>query len=296
MASVKIHMPQGDAQMGGNAYIGSFNRLGLQVEPVLRLADHVLPLTDRGAYAVAGHPSYMSKEALDIVLLRERLGETGLPTIPTFIVNSPEEAPQGMLVKLRNSADPSAGYAVQPHLGFPQIDLDISFAVNQDGDILDFANLSLLHYEAKKPGVNAMADQADVDMVLPGIKEACKLLDIRGGIHNVQFLKYEGQWCLTDWNPRPAFVHTQGLAATHPYFDEAIAFMVGMQHEPKRPFFLTKPYWGSPIPFTLEGKIRRLGLVPRRVSGINEGFPRVSGVGDTEAEVLAKFEEMEKLL
>jgi len=292
---MKLYIPPSDKRIGSQSYIDALTRVGISLTVDVHKADIVLPLTDRGAQEVQNHPRFMPAASLNIILDRLLLSETGMPTIPTTFIPTPDLAPEGSIVKLRNSADPRSGYVYQPHLGFPQTDLDISFAVNSAGEVFDFANLALTHLDAKMPGVNAMASQSDVDEVLPMIRSACQRLGIRGGIHNVQFLKCEGGWCLIDWNPRPAFVHTEGLAAVHSYMEQPLAFMANKACEKQSVFFLTKPYWERPIPFYMEMPIRDLGLVPRRVKDVN-GFPRISGVGDTEAEVLAKFEQLESLL
>ena len=294
MAAVKLHITLGDQRTGLWAYRAALSRLGVEVLSLPADDAPVLALTDGGSRFLAGHPRFMSADALNIVLSRERLHETGLPMIPTTPIASPEDAPAGTIVKPRNSA--AGGFVYQPHLGFPQEDLDISFAVNAVGDILPFACMHLTHAEAKKPLGSRMATPDETSEVLPGIQAACRAIGIRGGIHNVQFLQYGGQWCVIDWNPRPAFVHTQGLAAVHNYIDRPLAFMLGLPLSDESPtVFESRSYWSAPVPFERELEIRRIGLVPRRVSGVF-GFPRISGVASSQAEMDRLFNQVEAML
>lgn len=292
MAQLSIYVPSRDRNLA--LHISAVaSRVGAFIYG-LPNANAALPLTDAGAILTAGHPRFMPKESVDIVLNRERLSETGLPVLPTVVIDSPDQAPAGTLVKARNSAE--GGFVYQPHLGFPQTDLDISFSVGPDGSLMPFACQRLVHGDTKKPLGNTDAEPADVQWAVDELTKACAKLFIKGGIHNVQFLKYENQWCVIDWNPRPAFVHTSGLASMHPYMDRPLAHMLGLPLPEETPAsFVTKGYWDRPIPFEKENLIRELGLMPRRFGEVN-GFPRVNGVGASRAEVEAKLTELEKHL
>jgi len=293
MAAVKLRVPPRDGVML-SSYLPSIRRLGASVV-LANPSDAVLSLSDAGAYAVAGHPRFMSLDALETVLRRDRLHETGLATLQTIRVDSPESAPAGMFVKANNSARPNDGWVAQPHLGFPQIDLDVSFSVGPDGSVRPFAVMRLTHLDAKQPGNTQMASAEDAAWALDALADACERLGIRGGIHNVQFLWYEDEWRVIDWNPRPAFVHTEGLAAMGDYMDRALAHMLGLQiPEGEDPVFETRGYWDKPVPASLEPELRRIGLLPRRKMG-QAYFNRVSGVG-TADELANKFNQLENLL
>lgn len=249
-----------------------------------------LALTDRGSMALAGHPMFMPAESLDIVLTRDRLGETGLSVMPTIVIDRPEDAPLGSLVKSRNSV--VGGFVYQPHLGFPQEDLDISFAVNAGGDIHLFDARRLTHAEAKKPLGSRQAAAQEVAAVEGPLRAAVRRLGIRGGIHNVQFLQYQGQWCVIDWNPRPARGFTDGLCQA---LEAPLAFMLGIPCNAPSYLMENRSYWDSPIPLHLEPTIRALGLLPRRVAGVH-GFPRISGAATSQEELNLKFSQLESLL
>lgn len=293
MAAVSIYIPQID-RVRGAPYSLAAGRVGARIVG-LPPGDAVLPLSDVGAYAVAGHPRFMPLDSLDIVLRRDRLHETGLATLPTTRIASPEDVPNGMFAKINNSAKPSDGLVMQPHLGFPQTDLDVSFSVGPDGSVRAFAVMHLTHLDAKQPGNTQMAEAGDVAWAVDALAGACDHLGIRGGIHNVQFLWYEDKWCVIDWNPRPAFVHTEGLAAMGDYMDRALAHMLGRPiPEGQDPVFETRGYWDKPVPAAFEPELRRIGLLPRRKAG-QLHFNRVSGVG-TPDELAAKFNQLENLL
>lgn len=293
MAAVRLQVPLFDSGKI-SSYRPSLERLGVSVV-LSGLSDAVLALSDGGAYALAGHPRFMSLDALETVLRRDRLHETGLATLPTIRIDQNDLAPPGMFAKVNNSARPMDGWVAQPHLGFPQTDLDVSFSVGPDGSVRTFAVMHLTHLEAKQPGNTQMAEAGDVAWAVDALTDACDRLGIRGGIHNVQFLWYEDKWCVIDWNPRPAFVHTEGLAAMGDYMDRALAHMLGLPiPEGQDPVFETRGYWDRPVPAALEPELRRIGLLPRRKAG-QPHFNRVSGVG-TPDELAAKFNQLENLL
>lgn len=296
MAALKVYMPLPDQQTGLAAYKQTLKRLGITAVSTPSGVDGVLLTSDRSAIATAGHANYMSKEAVDIVLTRDRLGETGLPVLPTTVVASPEDAPSGMFVKTRHSV--TGGYVYQPHIGFPHKDLDIHFSVNASGDVHVIAAQRNEFFAAQKQGVLRMATPDEYVGVVEQIEAACKRLGVKGGLHDIAFLQYEGQWCATDWNPRAPFLYTEGVAANYPCLDNALLHMLGqpLQDIPA-PVFANRPYWDTPIPLSKRFVIESIGLTPRRDPARKiEGFVRVNGVGATEQEVINKFNQMENLL
>lgn len=286
---MKLFFPLSNHRRIG-AYRPALARLGVSITLNSAEADAVLPLGDSAALPLAGHPKFMSQAALDVVLNKDRLGETGLTVLPTTLVESEQAAPAGSIVKPRNSA--AGGLVAQPHLGFPQQDIDITVAVSPLGEIKVFNAMRLTHHAAKDPGAARSATEAEVALVSAGLQDAFTLLDIKGGIHNLQFLFHQGQWCLVDWNPRPANAATEGLPLFYPYMDAPLAHMMGLQEPAVQPaVFVYREYRNPPIPKRHEAAIRAAGLLPRG-NGVN-GFSRVSGVGASEAEVNALFDTME---
>lgn len=293
MAGVKVYMTLEDQRMGVAAYHSTFSRLGVSVTALPDGCASVMPLTERASLRMAGHPQYMPHDSLDKIINKDRLHETGLPALPTTVIGLPDLAPPGTFVKTRNSA--LGGYVYQPHIGFPHEDLDIHFSVNADSEVFVIAAQRHQFFAARKQGALRMARPDEYIGVVEQIEASCKALNIRGGVHDIAFLMYEGQWRAIDWNPRAPFLYTDGVAAKYPCLDAAISHMVGLpipEHTP--PIFVNRSYWESPIPLNKRAIIESLGLTPRRDSGkLIDGFVRVNGVGASEADVNAKFDEME---
>jgi hypothetical protein len=296
MAAVNVYMPLADQRIGLAAYKPTLDRLGIGVTPFKDGADSVLLVSDHTAVSVGGHPAYMPVSSLEKTLNRDRLHETGLATLPTVVIAKPEDAPSGTLAKPRNSA--TGGWVHQPHLGFPVEDLDIHFSVGRSGDIHVIAAQRHKHLDTKKPAELRMATPDEYVGVCEQITAACKRLNITGGLHDIQFLYYQGAWCAIDWNPRAPQVYTQGLANKYPCLDAALAHMVGLPIPDVAPaVFVNRSYWASPIPASKRRLIESFGLLPRTDAKDKSGdFIRVNGVGATEAEVNAKFDAMEAAL
>lgn len=291
---MKLYIPSKDQSFGLSAYSALLKSFGVEVVSAAHGADAVLPLTDLGSLLCVDHPRFMPSDSLQVVLTRHRLHETGLPALPTTPIQNADEAPSGTLVKTANSA--VGGYVFQPHLGFPQEDLDVTFSVNQAGELMEVCVLHLTHEAAKKPTTLREVEQGEKLAIMQALSLACDRLLIKGGIHNVQFLRYEGQWCVIDWNPRPAFAHSEGMASMHPYMARPLAHMLGLPlPEFQPPHFKNESFWDKPIPLFLEAKIRQIGLLPRR-HGISRGFPRVSGVASTQEKLADMFNQLKTLL
>lgn len=290
-----LTVPFYDVNKGIHTYASCFKRLNIEYTFNID-SDGVFPITDIGALSLAGHKYYMPKESLDILLNKSRLSEIGIPVLPTRELKPNETVDTTEHIKSNNSTTPNTQKIVQPNIGFPVRELDISVAVNSSGDIFTFLPQYRMHYASKRPGENLSADKKDVDEILPHIRKACSTLNIRGGIHTLGFVMYKGKWCLIDWNPRPAAGHTIGLAATSDYMDIPIAFMLGIpMSKPFNYHLVTKGYWGSPIAITYGARIRELGLVPRTGKGM-DGFVQVSGISDSLDDLNHKFLLLEKLI
>lgn len=289
---IKLFIPIKDQAIGLFAYKQLLDDLGVQLTANIKEADAVLPLTDKGAYVCVDHPRFMPKSSLEKLLNKQRLNETGLATLPTYLISESSLAPSGSLVKTANSV--KGGYIYQPHLGFPQEDLDLSFSVNSRGELLEICSLHLTHEDKKKPTTIRNAEVEEKDEIFSLVQNSCNLLNITGGVHNVQFLKYNEEWCVIDWNPRPAFVHTEGLARLNPYMLRPLAFMLGLTiPDSETVYFNNKAFWNNPISFSSEEKIRALGLLPRKQIGFN-GFVRVSGVSSDSDELEYKLRMLEE--
>lgn len=295
MAQLKLHMSLAD-QRWLPAYKPTLDRLGVEVTPFKAGVDGVLPLYDASASTLGGHPCYMPQASLDKILNKERLGETGLPTLPTTVIALPEAAPAGTLVKPRNSV--TGGWVYQPHVGFPLEDLDIHFSVNSAGKVFVLAAERHEFLAAKKPGRLRMALPEEAALVVENISAACQRLEIRGGVHEIQFLQYEGQWCAVDWNPRPPMVYSEGIANKYPCLDGALAHMLGLPApQVAAPVFINRAYWDRPIPLTKWAIVESFGLLPRLDYFKSvRGIVRVNGVGASADEVNAKFDVMEAAL
>lgn len=295
MAQLKLHMSLAD-QRRLSAYKSTLDRLGIEVTPFASGANGVLPLYDSSTAQFADHLNYMPQESLDKLLNKDRLHETGLASLPTTVIADPQDAPAGTLVKPRNSV--TGGWVYQPHVGFPLEDLNIHFSVNSSGDVCVIAAERHEHLGPKKYGRLRMAQADEYVGVVEQIEAACKRLAICGGIQDIQFLFYEGQWCITDWNPRPPMVYNEGIANKYPCLDAAFAHMMGLPAPQVAPaVFINRAYWDSPIPLNKWSLVESFGLLPRRDmhNGVI-GIVRVNGVGASESEVNAKFDAMEAAL
>lgn len=295
MANLKVYIPHRDLAVGRSSYSTPLELLGLDVVVDINEADLVLPLSDGGAMQCAGHPRFMSQESLDILMYRDRLHESGLPTLPTGLIERPGDEPSGTFVKTRHSS--LGGVVWQPHLGFPVVDLDISFSVNSASEILVFCVARHQHLEAKKPGWFRSTEQSRFLPEISLIQKAVKRLNIKGGIHNVQFLWDDAteRFCVVDWNPRPARVHMEGLSGVYPYLDSVLAFMAGTVMPPSipAPIFRNEAFWDSPIPMSKDTAIRDIGLIPRYR---NTEIVRVSGVSPSQYALDLMFDQLFDLL
>lgn len=291
MANLTI--PLVDQRFGIWSYSSCFSRLNIDVK-ALDLNSPAMALTDLGATKLVDHPRFMPKTSLDILLNRDRLSETGLPTLPTVVIENPNEVPEGFLVKTRNSV--TGGWVYQPHLGFPQQDLDITFAVDSTSNVITIACLRLTHIDTEKCITSRMATIQEIGNTIELLKDVCARLQIRGGIHNVQFLWYNDNWCLTDWNPRPPDVYNKGLVSLLDFLDRPLSFMMGLPLPIEKSFvFKTKGFWDSPLSISLDSAIRNLGLIPRRY-GNSPQITRVSGVDTSQENLDNKFSMLEDLI
>jgi len=295
MAAVNVYMPLADQRRGLAAYKPTLDRLGIGVTPFKEGADSVLLLYDSTAMNTGGHPRYMPVSSLEKILNRDRLHETGLLTLPTVIIEKPEDAPSGTIAKPRNSV--TGGWVHQPHLGFPAEDLDILFSVNSSGDIHVFTAHRHKHLDIKKPADLRMATPDEYLGVCEQIQASCKLLNITGGLHDIQFLFYQDAWHAIDWNPRAGSLYTHGLANKYPCLDVALAHMVGLPIPDIAPaVYVNRSYWNSPIPASKRRLVESFGFLPRTLKDMGGDFVRVNGIGKTEAEINAKFDAMEAML
>lgn len=296
MASLKVYMPLADQRFGLWAFKSTLDRLGVSISAFPEDADSVLPLSDASAAKITGHPRYMPMDSMDKILNRDRLHETGLRVLPTTVVQKPEDAADGMMVKPRNSV--TGGWVCQPHMGFPVDDLDIHFSVNANSEVFVIAAQRHESLDYKQFGRLRMASSGEYVGVVEQIEAACKRLEIKGGIHDIQFLSYQGEWCAIDWNPRVPQVYNEGLPNKYPCLDGAIQHMLGLPvTSGVKSVFINRAYWANPIPTDKRALIESFGLMPRqdyrrKVSG----FVRINGVGATEEEINAKFDAMESAL
>jgi hypothetical protein len=296
MAGVKLYMTLEDQRMGIASYQSTLARIGVSITSIPSEGVSVLPLTDRATLNMVGHQGFMPQESLDKILNKDRLHETGLPTLPTTVVALPYLAPPGTFVKSRNSV--VGGYVYQPQIAFPHEDLDIHFSVNAQGRVHVIAAHRHQHLGGKKPGTLRMATTEECGDLVSHIEAACQALEIKGGMHDVAFLMHEGVWKAIDWNPRAPFLYTDGVAAKYPCLDGAIAHMLGLPLPNIAPaVFVNRAYWDRPIPLNKRSVVESFGLTPRRDEGRQiDGFVRVNGVGVSEADVNSKFDAMEAAL
>ena len=288
-----IYIPLPDMTKGGYAYIPVLDRLNISHSFKLEESTAVLPLTDKSTYILADHQRFMPKSSLDVILNRDLLFKTGIPTIPTRLLTVDEQASEGYLKKPRNSAI-GGEYVIMPDLGLGIQDLDISFSVNSNGEIYPFLELNITYGGYKQPMAIEMSKE-DNSVTLDFLQSAVTSLSIRGGIHNAQFLKYNNVWSLVDWNPRPIYFLTEHVGDTYSLLEEPLLFMLDQPIPKTKWYYRSKGFYTVPIPANKASDIKDLGLIPRRGGGATM-FNRVNGISRTQEALDYKFQQLENIL
>lgn len=183
------------------------------------------------------------------------------------------------------------GLVVVPDMGNPMTNLEIDFSVNAASEVYVMHTFTHGFTDHNRPTNMVSGAVAPSDLV-SAISSFCTQRGINGGIFNVQAVQHEGAWKIMDWNARPTGMY--GVAAgVHPgVADAGLAHMLGLPVQPAPVHIELRSYWGNPIPNELAAQVRSHGLIPSWVWS-RDSIGRVYGIGDTQAEVQAKFAAFE---
>lgn len=323
----KLYITGADLSYGGAAWRAAAKRIGAEITPIPTADSVALPLTDSSTNELARKGIVPSKWLA--LLDRIELVRAGIPAIPAFApINKTDELPfsGSAFVKPRRtnrgtpsyaykryesvadfhasvgedfwayqkSPDPSAGeYIVSPAITAPFGCLEACFAINSLGEVkVVFSNM-VVHDTPKLLGNGKPT--ALPQEVFELVQTVCSRFSITNALISIQFAPYQNQWVVMDWHLRPPALFTEGLVLTHPgACDSGLAHMLD-GHVADTPFYLEqRAYWKTGIPSRLHAYAASLGLTPRAIQ--NGVFGRVSGIGDSQAEVEEKFRRFEEVL
>jgi len=186
------------------------------------------------------------------------------------------------------------GLVVVPDMGNPMSNLEIDFAVNAASEV--YVMHTFTHgFTAHNRPTNMVSGATAPTGLVADISGFCAIRNIKGGVFNVQAVQHEGFWKIMDWNARPTGMY--GVAAgVHPgVADAGLAHMLGLPVVQTPVHIELRSYWDKPIANARAGGVRAHGLIPSWVWS-RDSIGRVYGIGDTKAEVQAKFDTFEASL
>ena len=310
MAYLKLGIGLRDRAYLGAALSETAKRVGIEVTPISTDSAPCV-FTDVAAKDLAetNHPYFIGEKAFFSVTDRIGMQALEIPVLPTVL--DPNELSGPIFVKHRRTykARPTAlcytswasaqeflGTAglvfdayqknpdsvvgelvAQPLLSYPTKDLDVCFSVNPDGEVLFFA-VCKMRYIA--PGKAASIVSCDLpDDICQRVRRLCKKLKISGGFHNADFVWFNNEWCLVDWNARLTFGIAQKHAGDVGFLDDALLHMCGGEVAQKPLMhFEQRGYWHQPVPLNQYGRIVAAGAFPRTN---NNGIYSVSVTTDS---------------
>jgi hypothetical protein len=263
---MRFYVPKINHTLGLDGWRACAARIGAEVSINFADKPYVLPLDDTAAGQVAGAEgwNYMSNAAR--WALASRLGQQTLPidVLPTYALWSPDHVPAGhffvkpdvTIGKLdtrmaystwatreeflaaatpafwQYQADPKrtqGAYVAQPLLEYPLTVYGAHVAVNADGQALVYRQhaeryLSPMRYDLTVQVPNVPEIEA-------AVQAAVTHTGVKGGLHHVQFVRYQDRYCLMDWNPRPTIQTTKQHAARVGFCERGLAHMLGLTYD-----------------------------------------------------------------
>lgn len=278
-------------------------RAGLSL--TLAPAPYVLPLSGVGAHSIVQRPGvfYMTPEAMRIVSDREALAALGVPVMPTHTPRSAEallalaaepvflkprdtshrksqdplaytqwDSPQHLLANLpatfwAGQQDDATAFSVQPLVPYPLVEVTAYVSVNES------SNAFIYHASRDSSEVIDRRSLIEQPVTVPArvsdaVQTVCSDLQIKGGLHEVQFIEHAGELFMNDWNARPGGI-SEGLVPARGVMESALLHMVGEPVVEVAPFYgEQRGYWGRGIPVEVANTARRMGMFPR----CNDGF------------------------
>jgi len=267
---------------------------------------YVLPLSGRGSLEISKREgvNYLSIDALNTVSERQSLAALGVSVLPTVTPHNPSEllaigtepiflkptntslrksqdplaytkwdSPQHLLTAVDDAfwvkqADATTSFCVQPLVPYPITEIMVAVAVNEASEaFLYYADLGISEVVDRR---KLLHKQENIPQYIPDeIQKVCTALNIKGGLHEAQFVQYCGKFYLNDWNARPGAGVNIGAPKEQKVRESALAHMVGAAVPEVPPFYgEQRGYWGQNIPASMADVARRMGMVPR----VDDGF------------------------
>ena len=272
------------------------DELDITITSIKNTSAYAFPVSNRGTSYCGDHPKYMSLESLNTLTYKSELHKTGILTIPTEIV---QEIGDTSLYFFKPNSIFSNELVRRPRVASPIAQYEVTFSVNEFNEIYVFNTSRHIFNNADTSGACVQTSENSVESIymIDQVRQAVIRLNVRGGIHNVQFIYYNNELVLIDWNARPPTVLTEGFAAyNHPNIISTVRHALGLPILPREPMsVIFRDYSDNPIPVSKRDLIVSFGLLPRKVwgKGIDYPFIRVSGLGSSDEELNSRFDQME---
>lgn len=307
------------------SWLAAASRLGVQVVGYIDGA-HILPLGNSMAQKASTLSGVNYMDAFTFDILSDCVARAAyLPSMPAVQAEADVLAMNGPVfvkprLNLRKGLSPLAysrwasgaalhaavwqefvaselelgGLVVVPDLGNPMTNIEIDFSVNAASEVYVMHTFTHGFTEHNRP-TNMVSGATAPSELVSAVSSFCAQRGVKGGVFNVQAAQHEGVWKIMDWNARPSGMY--GVAAGgHPgVADAGLAHMLGRPVQSAPIYIEVRSYWSNPTPNDRANEVYACGLIPSWVWS-RESIGRVCGVGNTKAEVQAKFNSFEALL
>jgi hypothetical protein len=267
---------------------------------------YVLPLSGRGSLEISKREgvNYLSTDALNTVSDRQALAALGVSVLPTVTPHNSSELlaigagpiflkpTNTSLIKSQDSlaytkwesanhllsvvndtfwekqTNAATSFCVQPLVASPVTELSVGISINEASEV--FVYLPALEV-SETPNFYSLFKKLEniPQYVFDDIQRVCTALNIKGGVHDVQFIQHNDKFYMNDWNARPRASMSSGLVREDKLRESALAHMVGAT-VPEVPTFYgeQRGYWNQNISASMADVARSMGMVPR----IDNGF------------------------
>jgi len=278
--------------------------IGMQLSAVS--SKYVLPLSGIEALEISKRKgvNYLSTDALNTVSNLQALAALGVDVLPTVTPRNASEllavgagaiflkptntalrkskdvlaytkwdSPQHLLDAVDDTfwvkqADAATSFCVQPLVPYPITEIVVAVAVNEASEaLLYYADLGISEVVDRRKLLHKLEN---IPQYIPDeVQKVCTALNIKGGLHEAQFIQYHGKFYLNDWNARPGAGMNIGVPKEQKVRQSALAHMVGAAVPEVPPFYgEQRGYWGQNVPASMADVAREMGMVPR----VDDGF------------------------
>ena len=320
-----------DINIANTYWKGVVESLGMTV--VYSNGDYVLPLTDSTCKLTSEYfpDKFMSAYSFHSLTDRIEQADTGLPIIPTIIPSHKEQLSIfGTDIPLfikhartydkpetkwaykeyknsielestltqdfydhQNNPGSNGPYIIQPSIGFPHTNIAICFSVNENSKPYFCNTMSMVYhdYEEFHECISPVETPSGIKDIIISV---CNRMQIRGGIHEVEFIQYNNQWCVMDWNARPYVGTSLGIFSHADIMEAALSHMVGLPPKEPKPFYAEQRWYADKnLSLDYLPLISSFGLFPRTHNKI---VRLVCGDGPTKEDVTSRFDSLTKAL